>query len=149
MGYFLQVLDFEPEVLDGNGQRRPPSEFKDLTFAKPEYAKLALCCLNIGLFYWFVTVFSDCRHVNKREVDAFPVNLEALAKSTVCQEMTELAALLMHDLKRNSVSRTMTFKHDTLTVQCIYPKGSKPILDRIDTALGQHYGFTPQELDLS
>jgi hypothetical protein len=39
---------------------------------------VALCCLNSNLFYWFVTVFSDCRHVNKREVDAFSINLRAL-----------------------------------------------------------------------
>jgi len=41
----------------------------------------------------------------------------------------------------------MTFQHDTLTVQCIYPKASKPIADRIDRVLGQHYGFTGEELD--
>jgi hypothetical protein len=44
-------------------------------------------------------------------------------------------------------SRTMTFKHDTLTVQCIYPKASKLLLDQIDTALARHYGFTDEELD--
>ena len=78
VGYFLQVLDFQPRVLDGQGNLRPPSEFKELTFAKAEEAKLALCCLNSNLFYWFVTVFSDCRHVNKREVDSFPIDLERL-----------------------------------------------------------------------
>jgi hypothetical protein len=41
----------------------------------------------------------------------------------------------------------MSFKHDTLTVQCIYPKASKPISDKIDRTLGEHYGFTPEELD--
>jgi hypothetical protein len=41
----------------------------------------------------------------------------------------------------------MNFQHDTLTVQCIYPKGSKPILDEIDCILAHHYGFTEEELD--
>jgi hypothetical protein len=80
VGYFLQVLDFEPRVLDGNGKRRAPSEFKELKFANDDHAKIALCCLNSNLFYWFVTVFSDCRHVNKREVDAFPINILALRR---------------------------------------------------------------------
>jgi len=44
VGYFLQVLDFEPKVLDGTGQRRPPSEFKELKFSNKELAQLALCC---------------------------------------------------------------------------------------------------------
>ena len=135
VGYFLQVLDFEPRVLDGKGRRRPPSEFKDLTFATDDQAQLVLCCLNSSLFYWFITVFSDCRHVNKREVDAFPIDLEALAKNGRNHELRDLAAALMQDLKMNSVSRKMTFQHDTLTVQCIYPKASKPIADRIDAVL--------------
>jgi len=41
----------------------------------------------------------------------------------------------------------MKFKHDELTVQCIYPKHSKSIIDEIDTILASHYGFTPEELD--
>jgi hypothetical protein len=41
----------------------------------------------------------------------------------------------------------MRFQHDTLTVQCIYPKMSKPIIDEIDAVLAEHYGFTDEELD--
>ena len=41
----------------------------------------------------------------------------------------------------------MKFKHDHLRVQCIIPKKSKSIIDRIDLALGQHYGFTSDETD--
>jgi hypothetical protein len=53
VGYFLQVVDFAPRVLDGKGRRRPPSEFKELKFSNAAHAKLALCCLNANLFYWF------------------------------------------------------------------------------------------------
>jgi hypothetical protein len=147
VGYFLQVLNFAPQVLDGKGRSRPPSEFKELKFRNDEHATLALCCLNSTLCYWFVTVFSDCRHVNKREVDAFPINLEALAAGTSKKQLLKLARNLMDDLQKNSENRTMRFQHDTLTVQCIYPKSSKPILDEIDRVLAAHYGFTDEELD--
>ena len=80
LGYFLQVLDFEPCVRDGAGNRRPPSEFKTRRFGSKAHAKCALCLLNSNLFYWFVTVFSDCRHVNAREVDAFPDRFGTLSK---------------------------------------------------------------------
>lgn len=53
----------------------------------------------------------------------------------------------MNDLQMHSEDRTMRFKHDTLTVQCIFPKASKPIIDQIDAALAQHYGFTSEQLD--
>lgn len=147
IGYFLQILNFVPRVIDGKGGSRPPSEFKELRFTREEHAAHTLCCLNSNLFYWFVTVFSDCRHVNKREVDAFPINLEALAASTAKKPLLKLARTLMDDLQRNSENRTMRFHHDTLTVQCIYPKSSKSIIDEIDRVLAAHYGFTDEELD--
>ena len=147
VGYFLQVLDFEPRVLDGRGVRRPPSEFKELKFRSKEHSKLALCCLNSNLFYWFITVFSDCRHMNKREVDAFPVNLDTLASSGVRETLLKLSVSLMNSLQSNSMNREMRFRHDTLTVQCIYPKASKQLLDKIDQSIAIHYGFTEEELD--
>jgi hypothetical protein len=94
-----------------------------------------------------VTVFSDCRHINKREVDAFPINLLALIDSPIKKQLLRLATVLMEDLKKHSENRTMRFEHDTLTVQCIYPKASKTIIDEIDMALAEHYGFTSEELD--
>ena len=147
VGYFLQVLDFVPRVLDGAGNRRPPSEFKTLCFESEELAKLALCCLNSSLFYWFITVFSDCRHVNRREVDCFPVDLQRLAGETEAAHLVVLADELMDNMNRTSEDRKMSFRHDTLTVQCIFPKHSKPIMDEIDRTLAAHYGFTDEELD--
>lgn len=147
VGYFLQVLDFEPRVLDGKGRKRPPSEFKALYFDSRCAANAALCALNSTLFYWFVTVFSDCRHVNKREVEAFPFKVERAIKGKLRQELDRLAAKLMTDLDSNSEDRTMRFAHDTLTVQCIFPRFSKVIIDEIDAALADHYGFTGEELD--
>jgi hypothetical protein len=147
VGYFLQVLDFEPEVRNGRGERRPPSEFKALRFADEPTAKSALCCLNSNLFYWFVTVYSDCRHLNKREVDAFPVALATLADSASGLELVRLAGSLMDNLQEHSDHRKMKFKHDTLMVQHIFPKLSKPIIDQIDRVLAVHYGFSEEELD--
>lgn len=146
VGYFLQILDFEPSVVDGKGNPRPPSEFKTIKFSTNEQAKAALCCLNSALFYWFVTVVSDCRHVNKREVDSFPVNLALLAEE-YGDQLAKLSMELMSHLQATSETRVMTFKHDRLTVQCIIPKHSKPIIDQIDRVLARHYGFTPEELD--
>ena len=53
----------------------------------------------------------------------------------------------MTDLQANSEMRHMAFKHDSLTIQCILPKKSKPIIDEIDAVLAEHYGFTAEELD--
>jgi hypothetical protein len=147
VGYFLQVLDFEPKVLDGQGNRRPPSEFKELNFSTRAQAEIALCCLNSNLFYWFITVCSDCRHVNKREVDSLFIDLSALEAAEDGNSLIRLAQRLMQDIDEKSEERKMRFKHDTLSIQCIFPAKSKPIIDEIDRVLAQHYGFTDEELD--
>jgi hypothetical protein len=94
-----------------------------------------------------VTVFSDCRHVNKREVDAFPIDIQRLTDGERRTHLIQLAKDLMIDLQEKSAERKMRFRHDTLTVQCIFPKLSKPIIDEIDCVLAQHYGFTNGERD--
>ena len=58
-----------------------------------------------------------------------------------------VAQRLMKNLDKTSERRVMRFSHDTLTIQCIIPKLSKPIIDEIDELLAKHYGFTEEELD--
>jgi hypothetical protein len=142
---FLQILDFVPEVRDGMGKLRPPSEFKTLGFRTSEEAGSVFCCFNSTLFRWFVDVVTDGSHLNRREVDFFPFDpIEASRIS----ELNALSQELSEKLRRNSETRVMRYKHDTLTIQCILPKKAKPIIDKIDRVLAQHYGFTEEELDL-
>ena len=146
MASFLQVLDFVPRVLDGNGNLRPPSEFKKLRFAKQSEARIAFCVLNSTLFRWFINVFSDFRHLNKREIEGFHCDLKGVFKGHPTF-WTSIADELSARLHESSEVRRMKFKHDNLTVQCIIPKHAKDIVDKIDVELGRHYRFTPDELD--
>jgi hypothetical protein len=143
---FLQALDFIPKVYDGNGKLRPPSELKALTFSKKDEATATFCILNSTLFRWFINVFSDCRHVNKREVEGFRCDLQKLLEKHR-DTVRDLGGKLGKSLEKTSEFREMKFKHDKLRVQCIIPKFSKPILDEIDRVLARHYGFTAEELD--
>jgi hypothetical protein len=147
LGYFVQALDFEPTVLNGEGLRRPPSEFKKLTFDSAASSMSALCLLNSSLFYWFLTVFSDCRSVNKREIDSLPVQLGALSSGNIGSGILALTKRLVYELDRTSEIKKMIFSHDTLTVQCIFPKRAKAVIDDIDRAITTHYGFTDEEVD--
>jgi hypothetical protein len=123
-----------------------PSELKALKFRKEEEARAVFIILNATLFRWFVNVFSDCRHVNKREVEGFRCDLEKLL-SVGKGLIRRLATKLSNSLESTSELREMKFKHDNLRVQCIVPKFSKPILDEIDHMLARHYGLTEEELD--
>ena len=141
---FLQVLDFMPRVRDGRGRLRPPSEFKELAFPEAAHAAAVFCLLNSTLFRWFIDIVSDGSHLNRREIDNFPFDPRKKAEREV---FTGLANRLSTDLRKNSFERTMTYSHDTLTVECIVPKNSKSIIDEIDQVLAKHYGFTDEELD--
>ena len=142
---FLQALDFVPEVYDGKGKLRPPSEFKKLVFSVPAQAAATFCLLNSSLFRWFIDIVSDGSHLNRREFDYFPFDPSKI--SSFEDSLYSLANKLSSDLKAHSFKRKMTYSHDTLTVQCIVPKFSKPIIDQIDQVLAKYYGLTNEELD--
>jgi hypothetical protein len=62
--------------------------------------------------------------------------------------LKSLSDELMTGLRENSKYLKMTYKKwGEMTIQCIYPKYSKPLIDKIDTLLAEHYGFTEEELD--
>jgi hypothetical protein len=143
---FLKILDFIPEVRNGKGQLRPPSAFKIIYFSEKLHASAVLCVLNSSLFRWFVDIVSDGSHLNRREIDSFPFDPRFMDTNLISQ-LRHISERLSADMKKHSFFRTMVYPHDRLTVQCIIPKNSKPILDEIDTVLAAHYGFTEEELD--
>jgi hypothetical protein len=147
LSWFVQVTPFIPGIKDAQGHTRNPSELKTLTFSLPEYADMAFAALNSTLFYWFITTGSDCRNLNMREVLGLPLAMEGIADPQRDQ-LRRLAIRLAESLQANSEYRAMRFEGiGGLTIQCLFPGRSKPIIDEIDRVLAQHYGFTDEELD--
>jgi hypothetical protein len=147
LSWFVQILDFVPGITDGRGRKREPSELKEVVVATEQHRNAFLCVLNSTLFYWWLTVWSDCRNLNKREVLGVPFNFDE-ANSSMRSKLDKLAGLLMEDFQENSRIVEMNYaKWGMMKIQCVYPKHSKPILDEIDTVLAGHYGFTAEELD--
>lgn len=142
---FVQILDFVPSITDDSGNARPPSELKKMTFASDETAKIALALLNATTFYWFLTIYSDVRNLNKREVLGLPL---AKVNPEVAAQLAKLAEDLMESFQSTSNVREMRYKnHGTLHIQCIFPKLSKQIIDDIDLAYGRAIGFDDEMLD--
>ena len=136
-----------PKIVDDAGQVRPPSELKDFSFVDKSIRDGFLAAFNSSLFYWYLTVYSDCRNLNRRELENFPLDSTKFDKVELAK-LNELVHSLMADFKRNSRALPMRYeKLGTLEIQCIYPKLSKPLIDEIDRALAKHYGFTGEELD--
>ena len=147
LSWFVQVTPFIPQIIDDQSNIRNPSELKTLRFSSSEHADIAFVALNSNLFYWFLTTGSDCRNLNMREVQGFPINMDEMTP-LMRNDLEKLAQLLTDELLVHSEMRRMSFNDiGELTIQCIYPGKSKPIIDEIDRVLAQHYGFTDEELD--
>jgi hypothetical protein len=141
----VQILNFVPSIRDEKGKKRNPSELKKVTFASAPLRDVFLCALNSTLFYWYLTVWSDCRNLNKREVFGFPLTP---TNDKVDDNFSDLANALMSDFQQHSKVLQMNYKDwGSMRIQCLYPKYSKPIIDKIETALARNYGFTEEELD--
>jgi hypothetical protein len=144
---FVQILNFIPSIFDSRGRKREPSELKSIPFTTKEHRDVFLSLLNSSLFYWFLTVWSDCRNLNKREVYGVPFDFDK-ASNEIRSRLTELTSKLIADFRRNAKVLEMNYeKWGRMRIECIYPKYSKSVIDEIDSVLGRHYGFTDDETD--
>jgi hypothetical protein len=85
--------------------------------------------------------------LNKREIDAFPLDLDLLEKSNFSQGVSDTVASLMADIDKNSERSIMRFKHDVLTIQFIFAGRSKEYIDELDRLIGDYYGLSVFEID--
>ena len=108
---------------------------------------MVVAALNSSLFYWWFQILSDCRHLNLREIESFPLGLEQMSKN-MKDRLAELTERLMADFRRNSQRKETQYR---TTGKVVYDefnqKPSKPIVDEIDRVLAEHYDFTDEELD--
>ena len=142
---FVQILDFVPVIYDAAGKLRKPSELKEIKFDSQVNRGAVLAFLNSTLFYWLVTLFSDCRNLNKREIEMTRLNLDDKDR---IRRMASIAEELMDDIQTHSEMSTINYHtRGSLTIQSTYPRLSKAIIDEIDCVLAEHYGFTAEELD--
>ena len=147
LSWFAQVTPFIPLILDARGQARAPSELKTLCFTFPTHAQIAFVALNSNLFYWLITTGSDCRNLNRREVQNFPLDLASIEAELV-QELCQLSQQLAEDLRAHSCLQKMTIQgQGRLTIQCMHPARSKSLIDEIDRLLACHYALGAEELD--
>ena len=102
--------------------------------------------LNSSLFYWLLTVYSDCRNLNKREIDNARFNIVKTDQKIVLK-LVKLCRALMEDIQKNSRMLKMSYRDIRPANTVTYPKHSKSIIDEIDRVLAKHYGFTDEELD--
>ena len=143
--YFVQFLDVAPIIYNEDGSIRETSELKKICFISDDKRYAAIAVYLSTLFFWFFISLSDCRNLNKREVDNFPFSLTDFKN---VHQLAELGHQILDNLQKNSSFLEATYqKYGKLSMQVFSPRLSKPIADKIDTLLSQHYDFSQEELD--
>lgn len=145
--YWVRAMDFAPYFWNERNGEQLSTQVKTLRLPSKLDAAVTVAALNSSLFYWWFLILSDCRHLNMREIETFPLGHNKMPdalKST----LADLTHKLMDDFKLHKNRKKCQYKTTGKVVYDEYfPKHSKPIIDEIDKVLAQHYGFTDEELD--
>lgn len=142
---WIRAHNFIPYFISERDGEKVSTQLKALYFNTDDQALAASGALCSTLFYiWWITT-SDCYHLNKKEVESFPIDLD---NHLLVNELAAISKELIDDFKLNSKRRIYVYKTSgRVEYDEFYPKLSKPIIDKIDSVLAKHYGFTAEELD--
>ena len=143
--HWIRAHSFIPYFHSERDGEKISTQLKPMTFEKDDYALAATGIICSSLFYiWWITN-SDCYHLNKREINEFPINL---SNTDLAQKIAPITERLMVDIKEKSKRRVYVYETSgRVEYDEFYLKESKSIIDEIDYVLAEHYGFTDEELD--
>jgi hypothetical protein len=109
-----------------------------------QVAPIVFALLNSQLFYWYWIAYSNCMDVVRHDVEAMPVfALERADPAPFAALNAELLAAYGAN-QREQIRRGKQINRSEINF-AVAP--AKPIIDRIDQLLAQHYGLSPVMLD--
>ena len=143
--YFLLFTDFVPRMWDADGAEREPSELKALGVVSELDARVLLSVYSSTLFWWYFSVYTDNRNVNRRDLAAFPVpDFDHATR----MRLAELSVELMAALHACAEVRECTYASIGTIRNTYFRQGAtRAVLDRIDEALAPAYGMSADELE--
>lgn len=143
---FIKAVDFAPYFRRANGEVTTSDDFKRL-YVKDDYRLSILAVLNSSLFYWYWRCHGDGFHCGYEDMDQFPISIENM-DSKIIKVLSLLGEELSEDLARNSEVRTRNQTRTGLVeLQTFFVPKSKPLIDKVDRVLSEHYPLSPNELD--
>lgn len=140
--YWVKAIAGKP-FFRRNGRHIEPPHGRTIHFATASGASFATCLLNSCLFYWLYSSLCDCEHINDSFVREFPVpvNWERV-------DWSRYSARLMQSLATNATRKVISTKQGhKIEYDEINAVLTKAVIDEIDAALSDVYGFSQNELD--
>jgi hypothetical protein len=145
--YWVRAMTFAPYFWNERDGAKLSAQVRTLAVRGAADAGAVVALLNSSLFCWWWLLLSDCRHLNRREIDCFPAGLAEM--SDACKRaLGALCRRLMADYRRHAVRKVCRYRTTGKVVYDeFYPGRSKAILDEIDRTLAGHYKLTNDEVE--
>ena len=138
--YFLRFAEKPPYFYSDKTGEQISGHVKTIrTQNKNDFYRIT-AALNSALFFWWFTIFSNCRDLVNREIYSFCVPNFDIDNNAVNK--------LLNDYHAKAYRKETMYKTTGKVIYDeYYPSKSKKIIDEIDKMLAQYYGFTEEELD--
>jgi hypothetical protein len=143
--YWKIITDFQPTFYL-NRKKGISSRESYLYFNDINTLKIVVALLNSSTYYWYYIMHSDARTNNPSDLKEFPINIDDLPKVTK-NKLVTACDKLMKDFEANSIMQQAKYQTGDVEFQQFFPQKSKSLIDEIDIALAEHYGFNAEELD--
>lgn len=105
---------------------------------------VVISILSSDVFWWYYSSHYDMFNLGDYQIFGFRYTIHD-------EKINKMLALLgkhyIESLEENSIVKHVNTNHGVVTQKQYYVRKSKSIIDEIDKALAQHYGFTEEELD--
>jgi hypothetical protein len=143
-GYFLLIKN-QKSLTYINGNLEDVKAEKFIAIRDGIDNNIAGAIVSSSLFYWNYIGYTDCRNLTKTTIDNFRCPKSCFSDT----KLGNVGKMLFADYENNSNKKDTYYKTTNRNVIYweYYPKLSKSIIDKIDIALAEHYGFTDEELD--
>ena len=99
--YWIKAMNMSAQEIDN--QTRKSTGEKTMHFINDFPSYIAVALLNSSLFFWYFTLFSDCRNLTRTVITNFPADAEMFNQSLLDQ-LSALVKELMDDYLKNSKS---------------------------------------------
>ncbi len=98
--YWVLAMDFAPYFWNERNGEQISTQIKKLLLPNKADASVVVAVLNSSIFYWWFLILSDCRYLNMREVNSFPLGLDRMLVA-MKSELENLKCQLMVDFKQH------------------------------------------------
>ena len=138
-GYWIRIMDFEPHFRSPTATRSI-HHIRELAIRDSASAKFIGAVVSSSLYFCWFFAMGNCRNLTLEDVKKFRIGRPS---SDVLRRAGKLFDELMADFQKNSVVNT---RGETEFQEFNWGL-SKPIIDRLDAVLSEHYGLTVEERD--